>query len=76
MLFVRSAPGVRAISSRLINVVGVMLSTFAADEFVSTNTDCCTDATDSSKCATGEVFETTVMVCFCVSKPDELTVTK
>jgi hypothetical protein len=60
---------VRAISSRLIRVVGVTLSVFTAEVSLLTTTDCWTDATWSSKCNTGVVSEATVMLCVVVLKP-------
>src|SRR5580698_1827026 len=63
ILLVRSAPGVRAMSWRLISVVGVTLSTLVVEASVVTTTDCWTAATCNSKCRTGVVPEAIVMLC-------------
>ena len=63
MLLVRSAPGVSAMSWRLMRAVGVTVLTLAVLVSVVTVTACCTAPSCSSKCRMGEVSEASARVC-------------
>ncbi|WP_433984904.1 hypothetical protein RBB78_11755 [Tunturiibacter empetritectus] len=69
MLLVRSAPGVWAMSSRLMRVVGVTVLTLAVLRSVVTLVVCSMVPIWSSMWRTGAVSEASVMDCFAVSKP-------
>ncbi len=70
---VRSAPGVRAISSRLISVVGVAVLTFAAWGVPLISVVASTVARASSKWSTAVVSEARVSVAVAPRKPGALT---
>jgi hypothetical protein len=66
---VRSAPGVCAMSARLMRVVGVTVLTLAVFASVVTEVVCSTVPSGSSIWRIGAVSEANVRFCFAVSKP-------
>lgn len=74
-LLVRSAPGVCAISCRLIMVAGVTGSGFTAAAFSETLTTDCTAPMLNWKCNTGALPDATVTSCMEGANPSGVTVT-
>ena len=75
-LLVRSAPGVRSTSRRLIRVVGVAVSVGATSGAAETVMFSFRPATCSWKCTTGSVPETTTRFCAIWANPGLATLTE